>query len=296
MNEDPMGAPPGVTLRFLPRPSGSAWASWLLAHPRGTYWESRQVIQPRLLLVHTNAASGEGTEESAYNWSMAKPDNAKPHYQVDRDGSATKFLPSNRRGVCNASFGSDPRTGGKNVATWSLAIETADLGFGVGKPGGAIGFTPEQGEMVAQIIAYEARLWGFPIEYPTTWDGDGVACHTEPFEFPYWTIYKGKTCPGERKKIEMQSWILPRVREINIPIPQPPTPQPPSEEDDMKYIFVAKAGTPEQYLWIPGTGAPIPFASPADRDLILGQLGLLDGNGNPKPGITVSVQQFASLR
>jgi hypothetical protein len=86
----------------------------------------------------------------------------------------------------------------------------------------------------------------------------------------------------------------------NPPAPTPnptPTPLPEEDDDDMaeKYVFVAK-NNGEQYLWIPGRGAPQPFASPADRDLILGKLDLLNTDGSPKPGITVSDAQFATLR
>ena len=57
--------------------------------------------------------------------------------------------------------------------------------------------------------------------------------------------------------------------------PKPPTPDP-SEEDEMKYVFVAVENSGSQYLWIPGTGQPMPFASVADRDKILGKLDMMN--------------------
>lgn len=227
----PEEAPPGVEIKWLPRPSGAAWADWLKQHPAPmTVMESRPIIQPRLILVHTNGASGQGNRTSAYNWSMAAPNNTKPHYQVDMDGTATKFLPSNRKAIGNGSVPS--LTNGKMAADFSLVIETADPGWGAGKPGPTAGFSTAQATMLEQIIAYECSLWHIPVAYPDSWDGEGVACHTEPFGYPYWTIDKGHVCPGIQKKIEMREMVLPHVAMLlGHPIPNP-TPNP-SEEDDM---------------------------------------------------------------
>ena len=87
-----------------------------------------------------------------------------------------------------------------DVSWFSISIETADLGFpmkenGFKAPGGTIGFDPQQGELIAQIIAYESIVHGLPIATPKEWFGSGVACHTEPFGFPHWTIKKGKDVP-----------------------------------------------------------------------------------------------------
>lgn len=275
----PDQAPAGVILKFLPRPSNVlGWTDWLAANPPPmTAWESRPTIRPRMLLVHTNAASGPGTKDSAYNWAMAAHDNTKPHYQVDRDGSAYKFLPSDRRGIANYQ-----------ADAFALSIETADLGYGPDRPGGNVGFTTDQGETVAQIIAYESELWDFPIEYPAYWNGEGVGCHTEPFGYPWWTKYTGKTCPGEQKKLDMVAWIMPRAREIRYGTTPTPIPQPQPEED-MASLFIGVEGSPGQYLWTPGA-KPIPFTDPRQRDLLLAALGI-----DPANGVTLSPEMFARL-
>lgn len=230
----PDQAPPGVTLRFLPRPNTTlaGWQTWAGLHPTGTYWENRPLIRPRLILIHTNAASIEATAAAIYNVAMSAQDTAKPTYQVDRNGAAVKFLPSNRQGVCN--YQADP---------FSVSIETADLGYGHERPGD-VHFTPEQGEMVARIVAFEADLWRIPIATPVAWDGSGVAAHTDPFGYPYWTKYQGKTCPGALKKIDVRDWILPRAIEL-MPPPEPPDPLPvplPPEIDMSKPCFVRQRG------------------------------------------------------
>lgn len=203
------------------------------------FWQQRPLQTPRILLVHTNGASREGSIEAAWNWAHAAPNkNTIPHYQVDRthDGvtRARKMLPSNRRGIANATVLAYQGSHG-NIRDWSLAIETADLGWP--DPGGACGFDAGQGELIAQIIAYESVLWGFPIEYPTEWFGTGVGSHTEPFGYPYTTTSVGKPCPGDAKKRDMREWVMPRAREIRDAwtaaehpiVIDPPT----SEEDDM---------------------------------------------------------------
>ena len=175
-------------------------------------------VKPRLLLVHTNAASVEGDVDSAWNFSHANPNNnTLPHYQVDRTHNgvvrARKMLPTNRRSIANATV-KEFRDGHGDVSWFSISIETADLGFpmeanGFKAPGGTIGFDPLQGELIAQIIAYESIVHGFPIATPKEWFGSGVACHTEPFGFPHWTIKKGKECPGTQKKIDIRERIMP---------------------------------------------------------------------------------------
>ena len=213
-------------------------------------------VKPRLLLVHTNAASVEGDVDSAWNFSHANPNNnTLPHYQVDRTHNGTvrarKMLPTNRRSIANATV-KEFRGGHGDVSWFSISIETADLGFpmeanGFKAPGGTIGFDPLQGELVAQIIAYESIVHGFPITTPKEWFGAGVACHTEPFGFPHWTIKKGKECPGTQKKTDMRERIMPRANEIRqawlgtkaAPAAKPPKSTPKSTS---RYTVVAGDG------------------------------------------------------
>lgn len=213
-------APHGVEVKFVP------------------FFADRKLFTapPRLLLIHTNSARGEGTVQSAWNHSNARPNkNTLPHYQVDRDGRARKMCPSDRRGIANGTVSdeteikrgdgtvhrpwptltaaqqSDILSHG-NVQHWSLAIETADTGTDDDPTISA--FTAVQAEVVAQIIAFESIVHGFRIEFPAHWHGTGVACHTEPATFPFWTINAGKTCPGPKKKRQMREQIMPRAQAI----------------------------------------------------------------------------------
>lgn len=271
----PMEAPIGVEVLLFPRPNGAVWASWLASNPKGTYWENRKVIHPRIILIHTNGGPTEAHRGAIGNYAMSAPDTTKPTYQVDRDGTASKFLPSDRQGIAN--YQADP---------FSISIETADLGWP--SPGPSCGFTAAQAETVARIVAFESALWDIPIVYPSQWNGEGVACHTEPFTYPYWTKYQGKPCPGTQKKLEVVSTIMPRAVQLRFG-------QPPQPEDEDMTKFVAVDGTPAQCLWTLGS-APVIFASIADRDEILKGLGMWDpATDQPLPGITMSLEMFHRL-
>lgn len=202
-----------------------------------TWWESRPVIKPRLVLVHTNGASREGSIESAINVGNAAPyQNTHPHYQVDRNRAA-KLVPTDRKGIGNATTVAARGDHG-NVSDWSLVIETADEGYPT--PGEDGGFIGQQVEMVAQILAYESILWGIPLEYPKAWYSDGTAAHTDPFGYPYWSLYDGKVCPGRTKKQQLRDVVLPLARDIAAAWTAPESP--PDEEDDVKPFLWRPSG------------------------------------------------------
>lgn len=244
----PDGAPPGVAVN-LEALRGADGRPWYLG---------RQTITPRLTLVHTNAASAESSLQSAINWGNAASANTKPHYLVNAP-QPTKVVPTNRRAIANATVDAY-QEGRGDVAEWSIAIETADAGFGPGDPGEAGGFLYDHAEIVARILAYESIVWNIPLEYPTTWWGAGTACHTEPFEYPYWTLYRGKTCPGREKKRQIRDEILPRARELRAAWLAPaPTP---AQEDDMLLLEVP----PCAYSTRPGDTALATGPQLAPRD------------------------------
>jgi hypothetical protein len=225
---------PAKPSRFAPD-AAPDWCELKLDAYRNTdgtlWWVTRPRITPRLQLVHTNGATGEGSIESAINWGNASPSgNTHPHYQVDR-GRAAKLVPTDRKGIGNATTLA-AQAGHGNVSDWSIVIETSDAGWPT--PGNAGGFIGEQVQMIAEILAYESILHAIPLDYPTDWFGPGTAAHTEPYGYPYWTIKIGKPCPGDAKKRELREVVLPLARRIRdawtaTPEPAPvpiPTPDP----------------------------------------------------------------------
>jgi len=186
----------------------------------------------RSIFIHTNAAQREGSIESAWNHTHGNPGvNTLPHYQVDRthDGvtRARKMLDSSQKGIANKTVrpGSDRwdsltdaqqaeiRERG-DVQWWSLAIETADRGsIADPYPTGSF-FDEGQIETIAAIVAYESLVHGFPLVMVTEWWDTGVASHTDPDTYPFTTIHPGKSCPGDRKKVQVRNLIIPRAIQI----------------------------------------------------------------------------------
>lgn len=182
---DPAAPPPGCRALWFPR------------------YGERVKIRPRIQLAHTNGASKMGSIESSFNWATSKwGSNTMPHFQVDWDGDAALFMPTDRKAI-----------GNYQISDYSIVIETADLGY-LQDPTYAAGYSAAQIKVLAHILAYNSIVWGIPLSYPATWDGTGTASHTEPFGYPYWTNSRGKICPGNQKKADLVNKILPYARAI----------------------------------------------------------------------------------
>lgn len=220
----PEGAPPGVALYLDAYETLSDGYHWKAARPS---------IRPRVGIVHTNAASVESTQSAQVNWGRNTSagqgrNTTKPHYLVAHPGTfgwlehAVKVLPTNLRGIAN-STGSDieRQFGEVDCSFWTYAIETADTGTNA-DPGisdflavSKHGPVPvPHAELVARIFAYESIVWDHPLDLPEEWNGTGIATHTSPFPFPYYTTKKGKSCPGDKKKATFQREIIPRAQQI----------------------------------------------------------------------------------
>lgn len=243
-----------------------------------SFWQDRPKITPRQQHAHTNGALGPGSIESSGNWAHARPNlNTLPHYQLDRIGRtrpgvcrAAKMLPTDRRGIGSSTVNSAEGVHG-DISWWALVFETQDEGWGPGRPGGDCHFDPAQGEMLAALFAYESIVAGggsgpaIPFEYPTEWWGAGSCTHTEPFTFPFTTLFSGKQCPGWAKKADVRDWILPRAREIAMawlapepvtpPAPVVPAPDPVQEDPIM---FIA---TTDRQIFVISDGLGFSFRS-----------------------------------
>lgn len=228
MTFDPTTVPAGCIYRPVP---------FLLERP---------VITPRSVFAHTMAARKRSTVQSAWNHANAAPNqNTLPHYALgldEADGCA-KFLPTNRRGIATTTVSPTTKNSAGNliwptlteeqrssirahgnVRDWAIGIETADTGSDADP--GISAFTDYQLEMLTRIYVHELQGWGIPAVKLPAWYSTGMATHTDPFEFPYTTIYKGKICPGSKKKAQFWNAILPEVQRRLTPTP-PPVPEPP---------------------------------------------------------------------
>ena len=208
----PDGAPPGVELQLDAYQTLDDGYWWLASRP---------LIQPHVIVVHTNAASREGTVDAAINWGKSSRNRTKPHYCVNWPWP-TKTLATNKRGIANSTTSTvEAEYGVLDSSFWSIAIETADTGtlddpdisdFLTESTFGTIG-TPHA-EIVARIIAYESIVWDFPIKMPAEFYDPGVVSHTDPFGYGFFTTVLGKTCPGDKKKATVRNQIIPRAAKI----------------------------------------------------------------------------------
>lgn len=204
MTFDPTSVPDGCIYRPVP------------------FLAQRPVITPRSMFAHTMAARRRSTVQSAWNHANAAPNsNTLPHYALglDENDGCAKFLPTNRRGIANATV--DAYQGGHGDISWfSLAVETADTGSDADP--GISAFTDYQLEMLVRIYVHECAGWGIPAVKLPEWYGAGCATHTDPFGYPYTTLYRGKICPGSKKKAQFWTFVLPEVVRRLTPPPPPP--------------------------------------------------------------------------
>lgn len=234
------------------------------------FMADRPPIDTTALHFHTNAAPDEGSVDSAWNVTHAAPNkNTLPHYQVDRthDGvnRCRKMLPTNLRGIGSTTV--IPYTdrwwplseadkaailAHDNVRLHTIVVETADTGT-LADPA-ISAYDDGQLELCARILAYESIVHDFPLAIQSSWWVPGVASHTDPFTFPFTTLYPGKYCPGDRKKVQLRTWILPRailIRDAWLgitppPPPPPPPPAPPAVIEGALHMFAVMkyGGTP----------------------------------------------------
>jgi hypothetical protein len=191
-------------------------AEW---HPIARHGDA-SIMVPRVVILHTNAASVPASMQACWNVANAGGKNTQPHFQVQMDGTAWQMLETRETGV--ASY---------KANGFSIAIETQDQGY----PGpGDVQWTPVQLERLAQIIAHECRQWGIPTVQATAWDGEGIGWHSmwginqsgRPPVNP-WTSTVGKTCPGS-KRIAQMPHLIARVRAlVDPPVIPPPVIDPP---------------------------------------------------------------------
>ena len=248
--------------------------------------DARPIIRPRLQLAHTNAASTEGSIESSKRHAEAGGGNTIPQFQVDRDGDAAMLLELNRMGIHSYKANS-----------FCIGYETADRGYLADPYPTGSPFTEPQLQMLSNGFAYCSMLYGIKLEYPTTWDGNGSACHTEPFGYDVWTKYQGKSCPGDIKKQQVVDIILPHARKIvaawmgepnPVPVPPPPVIELLQGEE---MVIVAKEQGAATWWYSPNGGHSRVGLRNMDQARNLSKLGMIDAKtGNNVAGNWNSVQ------
>lgn len=253
MTFDPASVPEGCVYRPVP------------------FSADRPLITPRSIFAHTMAASVRTTVQSAWNHATSNPNvNTLPHYALGlnaTDGCA-KFLSTDRRGIGNATITRKTMINGQlvwptllpddrasidahgDIRNWSLVIETADTGT-IADPT-ISAFTEYQIEMLTRILVHECRGWGIPAVPLSMWWGAGCATHTQPFTFPFTTFYRGKICPGSKKKAQFWAFVLPEVQRRLDPPPIIP------EADVIPYASIKE-------VWVAPSVADVADGGDSDR-------------------------------
>lgn len=174
------------------------------------------VSQPRIdtttFVLHSMAGPALTSLEAISRYYMRTDITGEPTWALDLVGRACQYMATDQRADNNAQ-----------ANRFAASVETQDRGAGT------LPVTPWTDAQVAQLAGMAAFLHlaeGVPLRRPDRYNSGGVDGHRA---FPEWSIYVGKTCPGDARWDQ-----IPAVIELATTIAAwTPTPEPPDEEDDM---------------------------------------------------------------
>lgn len=165
--------------------------------------DTQTPIAPRNVILHTNAGPHRTPWAKLMAYIARKDITGEPHFQLagalatitnPGDLKLVQSMSVQVRADCNAKANSWWRA---NKRVGAISFETEDLGAA------SLQFTPwsipQLHTLVAAITAICAT-YGIACATPTRWDDTGIGYHSQ---FPEWSIYKGKTCPGAARIRQM---------------------------------------------------------------------------------------------
>lgn len=159
---------------------------------------TQPIIRPRNAILHTNAGPAKTGWESLVTYWRRKDITGEAHFQVDMAGNIVQAIPVHRRADCNAKANRFTLPG-KITAMGAVSFETQDEGYA------ALATTPwtvPQWEAIVGALTALVVQYGVACTAPTSWSDTGIGYHSQ---FPEWSIYKGKTCPGAARIRQMDS-------------------------------------------------------------------------------------------
>jgi hypothetical protein len=198
--------------------------------------DTQRTITARLLILHSMAGPSLTTLTNIYRYYKRDDIHTESTFAADMEGRMAQFMPITVRADCNA-----------DANGFATSVETQDYGYPT-LP--TTQWTQPQAEQLSGLASWMHLnpLCNLPLVSPSAWDGSGVGHHSQ---FPRWSIWTGKTCPGAARITQMHS-VRARAIEIVIaalsddiddPIIVPPAPQPqpapdpliqPGDDEDMK--------------------------------------------------------------
>lgn len=151
-------------------------------------------ITPRNIIDHSNAGSTPSRWENLLKWINRAEVNGEPHLQFDMDGQVAQYVPFHVRADCNAKANAWLFGG---TVYGAISHETADLGDAA-LP--RTPWSPAQFEALVAAHTVECAVYRIRCTATTAWNDSGIGYHSQ---FPEWSIYKGKTCPGAARIRQM---------------------------------------------------------------------------------------------
>lgn len=193
-------------------------------------------IQPTQFIFHTESGHGQTSNDASWRYWDRADITIEAHFLLDMGGNMLQAMSVFTRADNNASANAR-----------AISIETQDLG------GDSVEVTPWTPEQVEQLAGLVAWLHLHPqinlrLEQCASWSAPGYGGH---YLFPEWSIYKGKTCPGATRRMQIPEVIARAWAIINwqpAPIDGPPaTPTAPVEREDMSTRILRSMSNPPEY-------------------------------------------------
>lgn len=170
--------------------------------------QTQPKIQPRLVILHTNASPGTVTPAQLRAYMGRADVGVECTFDVGSDGAVWQYMPVNVRADCN--YQANP---------FAVSIETQDRGSAT------LNVTPwtrAQVDALVEVLAWLRDEWQIPMVRAAHWSGSGVGAHRD---FPQWSL-TGHSCPGDARFAQVPDIIARAARYGR----KPPAPE---EEYDM---------------------------------------------------------------
>ena len=164
-----------------------------LINPEAT---SQPKIKPRTQILHSQSGPSRTPWDRLVAFMRRSDITLECHFLVNLDGTVVQCMPTNVRADCN--YKANP---------FAISYETQDNGYPANEKEP---WTPAQAEALANVVAAVGHKYGIPYTSPANYLDAGVGYHSQ---FPEWSVYKGKTCPGAAR-IRQMDWVRRRAAEV----------------------------------------------------------------------------------
>ncbi len=155
---------------------------------------TQQKITPWSIILHSNAGPRETSWVNLLSFWRRLDIPEEAHIQIALDGTIIQAMPFNVRADCNYKANSFIAFGG---VAGAISIETADRGA-ASLP--TTVWNGPQFDAITDVVAALGHKYGIPYTTPAAWNDRGVGYHSQ---YPEWSKYVGKTCPGASRIRQM---------------------------------------------------------------------------------------------